>query len=81
MNKIIMGCVLLFAAGCSYLDDPKTILKDPHYGAYQEKLNTLESSYLKNEMTYAEYLEKKKEIDDMYGKEVKDRAAAIEGQE
>lgn len=81
MNKMILGVIFLLAAGCSYLDDPKKILKDQHYVAYQEKLNTLESSYLKNEMTYAEYLEKKKDIDDMYTKEVQDRTAAIEGQQ
>lgn len=81
MNKVILSIFLLLAAGCSYLDEPGKLLKDQHYVAYQEKLSALESSYLKNEMTYAEYLEKKKEIDDMYGKEVKDRAAAIEGQE
>ena len=81
MNKMIVGFVFLLAAGCSYLYDPKTILQDPHYAAYQEKLETLESAYLNNEMTYAEYLEKKKDIDDMYGKEVRDRAAAIEGRQ
>ena len=79
MNKILLGIVFLCVAGCSYLDDPKTILKDPHYAAYHEKLETLESSYLNNEMAYAEYLQKKKDIEDMYGKEVRDRAAAIEG--
>ena len=80
MNKMMLGIMLVLAAGCSYLDEPEKILKDQHYVAYQEKLSTLEIFYLKNEMTYAQYLEKKKEIDDMYGKQVKDRAAAIEGQ-
>ena len=76
----ILGIFMLLT-GCNYLDEPQSLLKEPHYAAYQEKLNTLESSYLNGETTYGDYLEKKRQADDTYTKEVQDRTEKIEGQQ
>ena len=80
--------MLIFAAalaGCSvgqekaelYLDNPEYIIKDHDFSDYKDKLDKLESSYLAKEMTYAEYLEKKEDLDKMYDKSVKDRNQKI----
>ncbi|MFA5087545.1 MAG: hypothetical protein WC552_00760 [Candidatus Omnitrophota bacterium] len=88
--KIIQWFVLiLFLVGCSacahsfrsYLDDPRLILKDPHYAAYQGKVTAVEHSYLRGQMDYAEYLEARKQIDEDYAKEVQSRDRIIRGEE
>ena len=84
MKKFIFG-LLLLVVGCSYkgqnletyVDEPQTILRDPHFANYQEARDHLESEYLQKKMTYGEYLEKKKELDDKYTKEVQKRDAII----
>lgn len=77
--------VLLFAfylfAGCSYgtekikqyVDDPKSLLEDPLSVSHQQAMDDLESSYLRKKITYAEYLEKKKELEEDYTREVQKR--------
>ena len=81
MKKIIFVIFAFALLGCSaeqqrmesYMDDPSTILKDPHYTEYQEKMDSLESEYLSKKITYAEYLERKQKLEETYNKEVKDR--------
>ena len=81
MKKIIVVIFAFALLGCSaeqkrmetYMDDPSTILKDPHYTEYQEKMDSLESEYLSKKITYAEYLERKQKLEETYNKEVKDR--------
>lgn len=75
----------LMLAGCadkiqSYIDEPKTFLKDPHFDNYKDGLEALESSYLKKEISYAEYLDKKEKLDNQYSKEVQAREAIIQSQ-
>ena len=85
MKKIIIGMLVLFLAGCStvqdkietYTDEPENFVKDPHFGGYKTSLDDLESRYLKKEITYADYLEKKKELDEQYNKEVQERTEKI----
>ena len=85
MRKIIVGLAALFLVGCStvqekietYTDEPENFVKDPHFGDYKTNLDELESRYLKKEITYAEYLERKKEIDEKYSKEVQERTEKI----
>ena len=85
MKKIIIGVLALFLAGCSavqekietYSDEPENLVKDPHFADYKTRLDELESSYLKKKISYAEYLERKKEIDEQYNKEVKERTEKI----
>ena len=80
MKNIVFFVVLMLVAGCHYLEEPETLLRDPHYTAYKERLDALESQRLKGEITYAQYLEKKKQADDNYTREVQERTQKIEGQ-
>ena len=85
MKKIIFIMLMFVLVGCSvgkekletYIDEPENIIKDPHFTSYKEKLDALESEYLKKKITYAEYLDRKKELDDTYAKEVKERSEKI----
>jgi len=82
---MIHGIVLLlvlFFAGCSSspTEDLKTLISDPHYGQYQQKLDDLEHQQLSGTISYAEYLERKKQLDEDYTKEVQDRETIIHGQ-
>jgi hypothetical protein len=87
MKKIGIGLLMLSLLGCSQggagfqsmIDDPRTILKDPHYAAYQQNLDDLERRYLRREITYVKYLEEKKQFDDTYDQEVKEREGIIGG--
>lgn len=68
--------VVLFIVGCSYgVDRISTLVKDPDFAAYQEKKDDLESRYLRKQITYAQYLSQKKQLDDQYTKGVQHRQA------
>ncbi len=85
MNATVIFFFMILLAGCTYkgqdletyIDQPETILRDPHYASYQEQSDDLEKQYLDKKMTYADYLEKKKTLDDKYSKEVKQREEII----
>ncbi len=87
MKNLVMVVltIMLMGTGCSsqkimgYIDEPQTILKDPHYEEHKAKLEQLEKSYLAGEMEYDQYLLKKKEMEDEYAKEVQEREAIIRG--
>ncbi len=82
---IFLTLALVSVLGCAsgeqrlegYLQQPETFLKDPHFTSYKEKLDALESDFLKKKITYAEYLDKKKELDETYAKEVQERSEKI----
>ena len=86
MKKFIVFLSVILLAGCSYqgktfgeyFDDPGSIIKDPHYGKYQEKRDMLESQYLTKKITYPEYVEKLKALDENYSREVDERTQIIE---
>ena len=85
MKKIILFLMFTALVGCadtirSYVEEPQTILRDPHYAQYQEDAKTLERSYLDGQITYAVYLERKKQLDDKYNKEVMERESMISGE-
>ncbi len=73
-------------AGCSYegrglgsyLNEPSTIIEDPHYSSYKEKKDAMESKYLRKEITYSEYLDETQKLDDMYAQEVDERTKIID---
>ena len=81
--KKFMGIIalLIFTIGCQYsgpglkgyLDDPSTILEDPLSVQHQDQLDDLESSYLKKEITYAEYVEQKQLLEDDFVRDVRKR--------
>lgn len=87
MKQCICLIVLsLVLTGCAdkiqgYIDEPQTLLQDPHFAEYQETQDKLEGQYLRKEITYAEYLERKGRIEDKYTKEVQDRQDVIENNE
>jgi hypothetical protein len=78
--------MLVFLAGCaatterleSIVDDPGTVLKDPDFSNYQQKLDDLEKQYLDKKITYAEYLERKKKIEEDYAQKTQEQKNAIE---
>ena len=85
MKKTIFVLMALALTGCgerleSYVDNPASIIEDPHFTGYEQKKDALESEYLRHKITYAEYLERKEKLDNTYTKEVKERTDIITDQ-
>ena len=83
MNKMLSFCLVFFVLGCTqrlqtYVDDPKTIFQDPLTVNHQDALDKLESRYLRKEMTYAEYLDRKKQMENDYAEKVQVRQEKID---
>ncbi len=72
---IVLAGVLL--AGCvsseNLKEDFKTMMTDPKSDEHQKTLEALERSYLKSEITYAEYQDKKKQEEESYSKQMQHR--------
>ena len=88
-KKMLLLFLALVLVGCTYagerelsdyIDEPATIVQDPHFGNYKGKLDALEKEYLEKKITYAQYLEQKTVLDDQYNKEVAQRNQKIMGQ-
>lgn len=89
-NYIVL-ILALFVVGCSgytgqdrlknFLVHPESWLRDPHFAEYKQKLDALESEYLRKEITYAEYVNKKNKLDAMYDREVQERTSIISSSE
>ena len=85
-NRLIVLILVFLAGGCastterieSIVDDPGTILQDPGFANYQQKLDDLEKQYLQKKITYAEYLEQKNKIEEDYAKEVQKQKNSLE---
>ena len=77
---LVLMCVLTLV-GCTYgqeyLENPETILRDPHFTGYKQKRDDLEREYLHKDITYAEYIEKRDHLDNTYAREVQERNAKI----
>ena len=86
MNRLIYFLPLIVILGCAYegrtlseyIENPRTIIEDPHYAEHQEELDDLESQYLRKEISYAEYVEKRDDLESEYTGEVKSRTDIIE---
>jgi hypothetical protein len=80
-KKFFLFLTVLALCGCSYgqdyLEDPGSLIRDPHFAAYQEKRDDLELRYLRKEITYAEYVEEKDALDQTYDKEIQERNEKI----
>jgi len=76
MKKSFLLIPLLIFLGCSYLqgdydiENPQSFFKDPHYLAYKDKRDALESLYLKKEISYSAYIEQRDALDSKYDQEV-----------
>ena len=89
IKKSLYLLVLLLCLGCAYegqefqkfIDNSKTLLRDPHFSEYKQKRDDLEREYLQKQITYAEYVEKRDKLDLIYAKEVQERTKIIESQE
>ncbi len=74
MKKIWVILMALLIFGCSYgAQEVKKLVTDPHFAQYQKNMDELESSYLKGNIKYSDYLARKKQLEDNYTKEVKER--------
>lgn len=89
-KKMILLFLAAVLAGCTYagerelsdyIEEPATIVKDPHFANYKGKLDAIEKEYLEKKITYAQYLEQKTALDDQYTREVKERNEKIMGGE
>lgn len=89
-KKMILLFLVSVLAGCTYagerelsdyISEPSTIVKDPHFANYKEKLDGIEKEYLEKKITYAQYLEQKTALDNQYTREVKERDEKIMGGE
>ncbi len=83
MKKMLSFCLVFFLLGCAhrletYIDDPKTIFQDPLTVNHQDALDKLERQYLHKDITYAEYLERKKQMEEDYSEKVQVRKGKIE---
>ncbi len=86
MKKYLFLFCIFALIGCnyggegfqSYLEDPRSLIKDPHYKHYKEKRDSLESAYLNKEISYVDYTERMKTLDNAYTVEVENRRKIIE---
>ena len=81
MKKILMVICALMLSGCAYgkgyLENPESFIRDPHFTEYKNKRDALESTYLRREITYAEYIEQRDKLDNKYDQEVQERTSVI----
>ena len=82
MKRITVLCLVLGLMGCAeklqnIIDEPTTLLADPHYANYQQKMDQLEHDYLQKKISYATYVEEKKRLDDKYSSEVREREEVV----
>ncbi|HBG61459.1 MAG: hypothetical protein A2Y03_01455 [Omnitrophica WOR_2 bacterium GWF2_38_59] len=77
LAMILVGCSYQGQKLSSYFENPRSIIKDPHFTSYKEKRDALESQYLQRDITYADYVQGMDELDESYAKEVQERDAKI----
>jgi len=85
MKKLFLIGLALMILGCSYggdkiqgyLDEPRTLFEDPVSVEHQQALDDLERVYLRKEITYAQYLEKKKRLEEDYVRDIRGRETMI----
>ena len=81
LTSMLVGCTYAGERKLSdYINEPATIVQDPHFANYKEKLDGVEKEYLGKKITYAQYLEQKTALDDQYNKEVAQRNQKIMGE-
>jgi len=66
---------LLGFAGCA--DNLETLIQDDAFHEYEQKLDSVEKAYLDKQITYAEYLEQRREIEDEYARDVQPEREAV----
>ena len=82
--RVVTGVLLFSSAGCSgeriltMMDEPVKFLEDPLSVNYQNDLDALERRYLRKDISYVEYLEKKQRIEDDYARQEQKRRDTVE---
>jgi len=74
----LLGCTYQGKPLSEYLEDPRSIIKDPHFAEYKDKRDQLEHLYLTNQISYADYVKQIDELDNIYTKEVNERNAKLQ---
>lgn len=78
------GVFLVLAGGCSgervlaIMDEPVKLLEDPLSVDYRHDLDVLEQRYIRKEISYVEYLEKKHRIEEDYARQERKRRDTVE---
>ena len=88
MKRVVFLLFSLFLAGCTYqgkplheyLEDPRSIIQDPHFTEYKAKRDNLEHLYLTDQISYVDYVKQIDDLDNTYTKEVKERNAKLQDQ-
>ena len=87
MKRLLLMMCMIALAGCSsygadqvrvFINDPPGLLKDQEYAQYRKDLNEAERQYLNKEITYAQYLEEKKDIENGYSQQIQERQESLE---
>lgn len=81
MKKIILIIFIVGLMGCTYqgeklntyINEPKYLIRDPHFARYTQERDELEKQYIEKKITYADYVEKRDALDLQYTKEVQER--------
>lgn len=78
---LLFGCTYDGKSLQSYWEEPKDILKDPHFAEYRTKRENLEREYLNRDITYSEYIEKRDAMEKEYERDIQRRDGIIFDQE
>lgn len=78
MKRCILCFAIILIAGCAATEPVQNIIRDKQFDRYKTTLDQLESDYLKKTITYAEYLEKKKIVEEQYQKQIDGRREILQ---
>lgn len=77
MKRYAMVVALIFIVGCTAAEPVENIIRDKEFTSYRETLDQLESDYLQKKISYADYLEKKKNVENNYQQQIDSRRELI----
>lgn len=80
MNRFVICAGLLFIVGCSSQGTIKDIIRDQQFSGYKVELEQLEKDYLQKKISYAEYLDKKKHVEEQYQRKIDTREQLLRNQ-
>ena len=80
MKRFMVCAGLLLAVGCTSDGSIRNIVRDQQFSEYKTTLEQLETDYLQKKLTYAEYLEQKKHVEEVYQKQIDSRRDLIRNQ-
>lgn len=72
---LLLAAVCLSFTGCS--GNLETLVQDPAFRNYEKEMDAAEKAYLNKEISYAEYLERRREIEEEYARDVQPEREAV----